>query len=113
MSGADAHAGQAHADAAAEIEHDVTCGARWSTEGLQRLPVAVRTRFVRRLCRAAGSPDDALAARTLASIDDALLHPGPARSWDLHPKLRLVLAQGELWIEPAALREPRQQPLTP
>lgn len=96
-----------------EGEHPVTSAARWSTEGMQRLPRAVRTRFVRRLCRAAGCPEDALAARTLASIDDALLHPGPRRAWDLHPRLRLCLAQGELWMEDAPVREPRDQPLTP
>lgn len=94
-------------------KHPVTSAARWSTEGIQQLPRAVRTRFVRRLCRAAGCPEDALAARTLASIDDALLHPGPRRAWDLHPRLRLCLWQGELWMEDAPVREPRGQPLTP
>jgi tRNA(Ile)-lysidine synthase len=80
----------------------VTSTSRWSTEGMDRLPIAVRTRIVRRVCRAAGAPDDALPARTLASIDDALVHPGPARAWDLHPRIRVHLADGELWTEDAA-----------
>jgi tRNA(Ile)-lysidine synthase len=80
----------------------VTSAPRWSIEGMAELPAAVRTRIVRRVCRAAGAPDDALAARTLASIDDALVHPGPARAWDLHPRLRVHVANGELWTEDAA-----------
>lgn len=77
----------------------VTSGPRWSTEGMQDLPSAVRTRLVRRVCRAAGAPDDAMPASVLASIDEALAHPGPARAWDLHPCLRLHVAHGELWTE--------------
>lgn len=80
----------------------VTSAPRWSTEGMDRLPMAVRTRIVRRVCLAAGAPDDALPARTLASIDDALVHPGPGRAWDLHPRIRVHLAGGELWTEDAA-----------
>ena len=78
----------------------VTPGPRWSTEGMDQLPRAVRTRFVRRLCRAGGCPEDALSAHVLASIDEALLHPGPRRAWDLHPRSRLHLAEGWLWLEP-------------
>lgn len=80
----------------------VTSAPRWSTEGMAELPVAVRTRIVRRVCQAAGAPDDALAARTLASIDDALARPGPGRAWDLHPRIRVHVANGELWTEDAA-----------
>jgi tRNA(Ile)-lysidine synthase len=79
----------------------VTSPPRWSTEGMAALPGAVRQRIVRRVCRAAGAPDDALPARTLASIDDALLRPGPRRAWDLHPDLCLHLAHGELWTDAA------------
>lgn len=75
---------------------------RWSIDGVDQLPRAVRTRFVRRICRDAGAPEDALPARTLASIDEALLRPGPPRSWNLHPCLRLRVVHGELWVEPAA-----------
>ena len=88
----------------------VTSAPRWSTEGMAELPAAVRTRIVRRVCRAAGAPDDALKARTLVSIDDALVHPGPARAWDLHPRLRVHVANGELWTEdagPAGSAAPR------
>ena len=112
-SGAEPTMGQAHAEGARDPKASVTSGAWWSTEGMEGLPVAVRTRFVRRVCRAAGAPDDALAARTLASIDDALVAPGPARSWDLHPRLRLCIASGRLWIEPSTDCAPRGQPLTP
>lgn len=91
---------QAHAIAASPAAAVVTCGPRWSTESMKQLPVAVRTRIVRQICRAAGAPDDALSSGTLASIDQALVRPGPARAWDLHPGLRLHLAAGELWIDP-------------
>lgn len=91
----------ASAPAAAADPRPVTSGARWSTEGMAALPVAVRLRIVRRVCQAAGAPDDALAARTLASIDDALVHPGPSRAWDLHPRIRVHVANGELWTEDA------------
>ncbi|MEM7154837.1 MAG: tRNA lysidine(34) synthetase TilS [Myxococcota bacterium] len=111
-SGAEPSMGQAHAGPPPGPKASVTSGAWWSTEGMEGLPVAVRTRFVRRVCRAAGAPDDALAARTLASIDDALASPGPARSWDLHPHLRLCIASGRLWIEPSTDCAPRGQPLT-
>lgn len=77
----------------------VTSRARWSTEGMEQLPVAVRKRIIRRICRDAGSPDDALSARTLDSVDDALGRPGPARAWDLHPRLRLHITTQHLWIE--------------
>lgn len=95
----------------------VTSGPRWSTEGMEALPSAVRTRLVRRVCRAAGAPEDALSASTLASIDDALARPGPRRTWDLHPYLRLCVAHGELWTEDfqaqGQARDSRPQPLTP
>ncbi len=94
---------QAWVDRELRGRRSVTSSARWSTEGMQQLPTAVRTRIVRRVCHAAGAPDDALAARTLASIDDALAHPGPSRAWDLQPCLRLHVANGELWTEDAAL----------
>ncbi len=96
--------GEAHAAAGCEGGGDVTSGARWSTEGMNQLPRAVRTRFVRQVCRAAGAPDDALRTTTLASIDTALLDPGPPRSWDLHPHLRLCVARSELWVETCATR---------
>jgi tRNA(Ile)-lysidine synthase len=93
-----------HATASAPAgARPVTSTPRWSTEGMDLLPTAVRTRIVRRVCHAAGAPADALAARTLASIDDALAHPGPSRAWDLHPCLRLHIANGELWTEDVAL----------
>lgn len=82
------------------VASPVTSVPRWSTEGMAALPAAVRTRLVRRVCQASGSPDDALSARTLASIDDALTRPGPSRAWDLHPRLRLHVAHGVLWAEP-------------
>ncbi len=104
---------QAHADTGRDAEPDVTPGSRWSTEGMERLPSAIRTRFVRRVCQGVGAPDDALSARTLASVDDALASPGPARTWDLHPSLRLCIALGELWAETRPARDPREQPLTP
>jgi len=106
-SGAVVDPGEAHATTQERGASCVTFASRWSTEGLQWLPGAIRTRFVRRICRAAGSPDDALAARTLASIDEALVHPGPARAWDLHPRLRLRVADGQLWIEPRTERSSR------
>lgn len=94
--------------------HGVPSGPRWSTEGMEALPSAVRTRLVRRVCRSAGAPDDALSASTIASIDDALACPGRRRSWDLHPFLRLHLADGELWTEDVSGgRTSRPQPLTP
>lgn len=88
----------------------VTSAARWSTVGLEQLPKAVRTRMVRAVCHAAGAPEDALTAQTLASIDDALACPGPSRSWDLHPFLRLHVAHGELWTEAAALAPSPERP---
>ncbi len=105
--------GQAHTDPRPGCGPDVTSGARWSTEGMERVPSAIRTRFIQRVCRAAGAPDDAMSAQTLASIDDALAHPGPARTWDLHPAVRLRIDAGELWAEPQTCRDPRGQPLTP
>lgn len=89
----------AHTDPEAAGGSAVTSGAWWSTEGMEELPVAVRKRIVRTLCRDAGSPDDGLTAATLASIDDALCEPGPARAWDLAPRLRLRIASSRLWIE--------------
>lgn len=91
----------AHATPRLDTDPPVTLAARWSTQGLNQLPRAVRTRFVRRICRAAGSPEDALSARTMASIDDALLDPGPGRTWDLYPRRRLCIEKGELWVEDA------------
>lgn len=88
--------------APAHVPGPVTSAPRWSTEGMAELPAAVRTRIVRRVCQAAGAPDDALPARTLASIDDALARPGPGRAWDLHPRIRVHVANGELWTEDAA-----------
>lgn len=90
------------ASARAPDPRPVTSAPRWSTEGMAALPVAVRTRIVRRVCQAAGAPEDALPARTLASIDDALAQPGPARAWDLHPWIRVHVANGELWTEDVA-----------
>lgn len=94
--------GQAHADPtdrAGALDGEVTAATRWTTEGMSALPPAVRTRFVRRLCTEAGVPHDGLSAGTLAAIDAALARPGPPRSWDLHPRQRLCLARGALWIE--------------
>ncbi len=99
------HEGQAHEPGQGGDEPPVTSAARWSTEGMEELPRAVRTRFVRRLCTASGTPGDGLAASTLASIDHALAHPGPRRSWDLHPHRRLCIADGELWMEETTAAE--------
>jgi tRNA(Ile)-lysidine synthase len=78
----------------------VTSSPRWSTEGMHLVPAAVRTRMVWRVCRAAGVPADALAARTLAAIDHALTHPGESRVFELHPCVRLHIAHGEIWTSP-------------
>ena len=75
--------------------------------------MAVRKRLVRTICRAAGVPDDGMSAQTLASIDDALVRPGPARTWDLVPRLRLHLHARELWMDSSEPRASRGQPLTP
>lgn len=101
---------EAASTSGASTSDTVTSGPRWSTEGMEALPSAVRTRLVRRVCGAAGAPDDALGAATLASIDDALARPGPRRAWDLHPHLRLYVAHGELWTEDLPTQAPTHAP---
>ncbi|MCB9712831.1 MAG: tRNA lysidine(34) synthetase TilS [Myxococcales bacterium] len=112
-SGAALDARPAHTARAATACPAVTSGSRWSTEGMEHLPMAVRKRLVRTICRAAGVPDDGMSAQTLASIDDALVRPGPARTWDLAPRLRLHLHARELWMDSSEPRASRGQPLTP
>ena len=89
---------------------------QWSIAGLDRLPRAVRSRFLRRLCAAAGADMGALGQAAIASIDLALCARGAAanapdagaasagkapRSWDLRPGLRLRLDRGGLTLGPA------------
>jgi len=89
---------------------------RWSIAGIDRLPRAVRTRLLRRLCEAAGADMGALGQAAIASIDRALCARAAAanapdagaasparapRSWDLRPGLRLRLDRGGLALGPA------------
>ncbi len=91
-------------------------GDRWSIVGLERLPRAIRSRLLRRLCALAGADMGALGQAAIASIDRALCARAAAvnardagaaspvrapRSWDLRPGLRLRLDRDGLAFGPA------------
>lgn len=62
------------------------------------LPAEVRWRLIRGACQHAGLIADAVSAKVVEDLDVAWLHPGPARSWDLHPRSRAYLARDRFWV---------------
>lgn len=77
-------------------ESDAALG---SVAALRTRPEAGRRAAILELCRRAGVPADAVAARTLDAIVSAVLRDAPHR-WDLHGAV-LRLDAGRLWIDAA------------
>lgn len=82
-----------------------------SMRALPELPAARQRTAILALCRDAGLPPDAVAARTLDGIIAALAEDAPHRPhrWDLRGAV-LRLEAGHAWIEPTA---PQAEPTAP
>lgn len=71
---------------------------RYDIADIAVLPAEVRWRLIRLACTEHGLAADAVSAAVVGQVDRAWCRPGPARSWDLHPRARLHLAKGEFWV---------------
>lgn len=89
-------------------ESDAALG---SVEILRARPEAGRRAAILELCRRAGVPADAVAARTLDTIIGALAHDVPHR-WDLHGAA-LRLEAGRLWVAAAPTPIGHVEPIGP